>query len=184
MFNTKYKIPNTKYSNRGFTLIEILVAITVFVLLILMVTGIFLAVVSAQRKAAAVRILQDSVRYSIEAMSRDIRTGYGFSISGNELRFTSTIGGRIQQVSYRLNNKVLEKGVFSGSYYVFSPLTPSKLSVDYLNFYLSGEGLEDQKQPRITVTLGATAGQGIQKTKINIQTTLSQRELQLPPSEP
>ena len=173
------QIPNTKYqSDRGFTLIEVLVALTIFALLISIVTGIFLGVVAAQRKTVAVRTLQDSVRYTIEAMSRDIRTGYNFSLFQNELRFTSTIGGGIQQVSYRLNGGVIEKGIFGGGDYVFSALTPENLTVDYLKFYLSGEALGDQRQPRITITLGATAGQGVQETKINVQTTLSQRELQ------
>lgn len=181
ILNTRYKMPDTKYhSNRGFTLVEILVASSIFALLILMVTGIFLGVVNAQRKTVAVRTLQDSVRYIIEAISRDVRTGYDFSLFQNELRFTSTIGGGIQQVSYRLDSNVIYKGVFdSGSGgYAFSALTPDNLRVDYLNFYLSGETAGDQRQPRITVTLGVTAGQGIQETKINIQTTLSQREIQ------
>ncbi len=170
---------NYKNKSRGFSLIEVLVASTIFALLISIVTGIFLGVVAAQRKTVAVRTLQDSVRYAIEAMSRDVRTGHGFSLySQSELRFTSTIGGGIRRVSYRLNGNILEKGVFSGSDYVFSALTAGNLMVDYLNFYLSGEPPGDRRQPRITVTLGATAGQGVQETKVNIQTTLSQRELQ------
>ena len=170
---------NNSTIQKGFTLVEILVASSIFAMLILIVTGIFLGVVGAQRKTVAVRTLQDSVRFVIEAMSRDIRTGYDFSLFQNELRFTSTIGGGIQQVSYRLNGSVLEKGVSDGmGGYTFSALTPGNLTVDYLNFYLSGQPPGDQRQPRITVTLGATAGQGIQETKINVQTTLSQRLLQ------
>lgn len=167
-------------NNLGFTLIEVLVASTIFVLLISIVTGIFLGVVAAQRKTVAIRTLQDSVRFAIEAMSRDIRTGYGFSLYGpHELRFTSTIGGRIQQVSYRLNGSVLEKGIPDGAGgYTFLALTPPNVTIDYLYFYLQGEALGDGRQPLITITLGASAGQGGQETKINIQTTLSQRELQ------
>jgi prepilin-type N-terminal cleavage/methylation domain-containing protein len=177
--NPEVQVLGFRFQNRGFTLIEILIASTIFVLLISIVTGIFLGVVAAQRKTVAVRTLQDSIRYAIEAMSRDVRTGYDFSLFQNELRFTSTIGGGIQQVSYRLNGSVLEKGISDGmGGYTFSALTPGNLTIDYLNFYLAGESLGDQRQPRITVTLGATAGQGVQETKINVQTTLSQRELQ------
>ncbi|MDP1629308.1 MAG: prepilin-type N-terminal cleavage/methylation domain-containing protein [bacterium] len=168
--NTRYKIPDTKY-HRGFTLIEILIASAIFAFLIIIVVGIFLGVVSAQRKTVAVRTLQNSAHYAIEAMSRDIRTGFNFSIPGNELRFTSTIGGGNQLVSYRLQNGAIERNAL--------PLTPPNVRVSYLNFYLSGEAPGDQRQPRITMTLGAAAGAGLQETKINVQTTLSQRELQL-----
>ncbi len=178
-----FQVSSFKFQkNKGFSLIELLVASTIFAVLILIVIGIFLGIVNAQRKTVAVRALQNSAHYALEAMARDIRTGFNFGLYGpQELRFTSTIGGGNQLVAYHLRNQSIEKGFFDAGpgQYAFLPLTPPNVRINYLNFYLSGEVPGDQRQPRITIVLGGAAGQGSEETKINVQTTLSQRELQL-----
>ena len=60
-------------NNNGFTLIELLVAMAAFSFIIVSMTGIAHSVIKGQRKAFALQDIQESTRYSIESMSKEIR---------------------------------------------------------------------------------------------------------------
>ncbi len=73
-------------NKRGFTLIEMIVALSIFVLTVLMATNIYLLINNAQRKVVAMQRVQDDVRYLFEAISQEIRLGqinYGFYDDNN-----------------------------------------------------------------------------------------------------
>lgn len=59
----------------GFTLMEMLVALTIFSTLVVAATGIFLLASRTQRKVFDLESMQASARYTMEAMVREIRTG-------------------------------------------------------------------------------------------------------------
>ncbi|MEA3249676.1 MAG: prepilin-type N-terminal cleavage/methylation domain-containing protein [Patescibacteria group bacterium] len=62
-------------SCRGFTLMEMIVAITIFSTLIVAATDIFLLASRTQRKVFDLESMQASARYTMEAMVREVRTG-------------------------------------------------------------------------------------------------------------
>lgn len=67
--------------SRGFTMMEMLVALTVFSTLIVAATNIFLLASRSQRKVFDLEIMQASARYTMEAMVRETRIGlidYGY----------------------------------------------------------------------------------------------------------
>ena len=157
----------------GLTMIELIVAIGIFGLVIGMTAGIFVLALSSQRRIIALRNAEDNIRFTIEAMAREIKTGKNFSSGGNFLSFTNAKG---EAIFYRLNNNIVEKSSDGGINY--SAVTSSEAVINYLNFYLMGQAPSDGLQPRITVTIGVTSIVGGQTANLKIQTTVSERPLQ------
>jgi type II secretory pathway pseudopilin PulG len=158
----------------GFTLLELIVATGIFGLVVSMIFSIFVLAVINQRRILAIKNVEDNVRFALEAMAREARTGMNFSGGGNSLIFTNARG---QSVIYRLDNNVIEKSADGGG--TFAAVTGPEVKVDYLNFYLSGQAPGDGFQPRITIAVGVSSTVGNQTGNLKIQTTVSERFLQL-----
>lgn len=65
----------TLRSRDGFTLVELLVVLGIFSTVVVSASDIFLLVSRAQRKVYALERTQADARYTMEAISREIRTG-------------------------------------------------------------------------------------------------------------
>ena len=163
----------TYEKENGLTMIELIVAIGIFSLVIGMTVGIFVLALSNQRRIIALRNTEDNIRFTIEAMAREIRTGKNFSSGGNSISFTNAKG---EVVIYRLNNSAVEKSSDGGVNY--STVTSAETIVNYLNFYLMGQATGDGLEPRITITIGVTSIISGQTANLKIQTTVSERLLQ------
>ena len=153
-------------------MIELIVAVGIFGLVIGMAVGIFILALASQRRIVALRNTEDSIRFTIDAIAREIKTGKNFS-GGASLSFTNAKG---EAVVYRLSNNIIEKSTDGGTNY--STVTGAEVTVNYLNFYLAGQAMGDGLQPRITVTIGVTSNVGGQTANLKIQTTVSERLLQ------
>src|SRR3972149_11970405 len=77
--------------SRGYTLIELMVAIGIFSIVVAMTSSMFITSLKGQEKSYASQNVADSARYAMEMMSREIRMGTGFSSDGTYLQFTSTM---------------------------------------------------------------------------------------------
>ncbi len=164
-----------KYNKEsGLTLIELIVAIGIFGLVVNMAFGIFGLAIVSQRRIIALRNVEDNIRFTIESMAREVRTGKNFSSGIGSLSFTNAKG---ELVVYRLNSSIVEKSSDGGANY--SAITGSEATVDYFNFYLIGQAAGDGLQPRITITMGATSRVGNQSANLKVQTTISGRFLQI-----
>lgn len=62
----------------GYTLIELIVSVGLFVAVILLVTGTFLSIMSSGKKTLAIHTAIDNLNSAIESMSRDIKTGFTY----------------------------------------------------------------------------------------------------------
>lgn len=162
-----------KNKESGLTMIELIVAIGIFGLVVSMAFGIFILALTSQRRIIALRNVEDNIRFTIESMAREIRTGKNFSSDAGSLSFTNAKG---EAVIYRLNGGIVEKSSDGGANY--SAVTGSEAIIDYLNFYLIGQAADDGLQPRVTITVGATSQVGNQSANLKIQTTISERFLQ------
>lgn len=157
----------------GLTLIEVIVAIGIFGLVVSMAFGIFGLALTSQRRIIALKNVEDNTRFAIELMAREIRTGKNFSGNTSLLSFTNA---KSESIVYRLNNNTIEKSSDGGSSYL--PVTGPETTINYLNFYLTGQAANDGLQPRITITIGATSQINNQSANLRIQTTISGRFLQ------
>lgn len=65
----------TKNKKHGFTLIEIMVAISIFSMVMVVIIGALLLLNDANKKAQALRAVVDNMNFAMEDMTRNIRTG-------------------------------------------------------------------------------------------------------------
>lgn len=171
------KMQNLKFrqnmAESGLTIIELVVAVGIFSLVIVMVVGIFVLAITTERHITALKKVDDNIRFTIESMAREIKTGKNFSSGASLLSFTNA---KSESVIYRLNANAIEKSSDGGTSY--SAVTSSEVTINYLNFYLTGQAGGDGLEPRITITIGATSQVGNKSANLKVQTTVSQRLLQ------
>ena len=78
----KYKIKqNNKLnvnSTAGFSLVEMLVAIGIFMSIMTIAISSLISIIGANKKAQAIKNTIDSVTFAVEDISRDMRTGTGY----------------------------------------------------------------------------------------------------------
>lgn len=77
--NKKYK-----QNNKGFTLIELMVAIFVFTSIMVVAMGSMLTALSTVKEARALRFAMDNVGFATESMTRTIRMGTGYYCAEGE----------------------------------------------------------------------------------------------------
>lgn len=155
-------------------MLEVVVSVGIFGLIVVMIGGIFMMAFLGHRRILALQNLQDNLRFSVEAMAREIRVGAGFSsINPNTISFTNSAG---KAVVYRLNNNAIERSDDGGVN--FLSMTDPSIAVTVLNFNLIGVPAGDGLQPRIAFSVRAIAQIGAQISTLDVQTTLSQRFLQ------
>ncbi|MFH1759099.1 MAG: prepilin-type N-terminal cleavage/methylation domain-containing protein [Patescibacteria group bacterium] len=161
-----------KHKNtRGFTMIELLVATTLFVVVIGIASGLFIQSLRSQRATMALMAANDNASLTLEQMSREIRIGSMFSTNsdGTQLSFTSQRSGA---VIYRFDdaNGLIERNGIA--------LTSDNVEVVYLYFDLMGEELGDGQSTRVTIRLGVSANdERAQDIVTRLQTTVSSRQL-------
>ena len=91
--------------NSGFTLVEILVAMTVFVVASIMFMATFNLVSQSTMRAEFKRTVQQDARFAIEEMSREIRNGWNFQ--------TNTDGSQLSFAFYQ-DKEVYYKKIYAG----------------------------------------------------------------------
>lgn len=169
---------------KGFTVVEILVAVLVFFTVVGISMGALLAVVNANNKAQAVSNVMNNLNFTLEAMVRDFRLGTDYKCgatgdgtadcsSGASLVTVTTQKGI--RTSYQLSGGQIVKTVNG----VDSVVSGDDVVITKLTFYVAGSAAApgDTLQPRILVILeGRTAStQAGTQTSFHIQTTASQR---------
>lgn len=163
---------------RGFTLMELIVAIGVFSVAVSIIVGIFLSATRVERRILATVTIIDNTRFVFERMGKEIRTGKSFSLpNGNgsgKLCFTND---KNKAVVYQLSGTALLRfeSACASAPPANSEITSSAVTVAYLFFYLSGEAPPpDTNQPRITITAGFRPSSVLNADSvINIQKTIS-----------
>ena len=192
---------NLTIKQKGVSLIEMLVAVTVFAITVGAISGIFISAIRSQRRILATQELLDQTSYVLEYMGRALRIARkdaaGSCITvGNNYENPSGDTSKIKFIAIREDGefcwefsrqldgtvyRIQERGKIGTAGETTSFLTSNKLQVNSLKFNLSGESESDTLQPRVTVFLevlgrGATG----EKPKIQIQTSTSQRPLDAP----
>lgn len=74
---------NIKTRNNGFTILEMIVALGVFATVAVLSISSLLSLTNAQKKARTLQSIQDNLRFSMEAIARDLRQGDFFYCGSN-----------------------------------------------------------------------------------------------------
>jgi len=153
-------------SGAGFTMIELLVAMSLFVIVISIASGIFVYSLRTQKALVDLLAINDNASLVIEQMAREIRVGNTFSGGGAALNFINALG---EAVTYSLSDGAILRKT--------QPITGSNVKVENLQFVLSGEGV-GAPQTRVTIILKVgSRSPRLEGFTTDIQTTISPREL-------
>jgi len=175
---------------KGFTLLEMIISMGVFAIAALIGVGSLLALTNAQRKALVFQSTQDNIRFAIESMARDIRTGNFYycgsnltdipvtasfkdcSSGGPSFNFTNVSD---QRITYQAIDNRIQKSQDGGP---FQAITSGDVGIEYLTFYVIGSPTDDELHPRVTIVASGVAGSESSRSELSLQTTVSQRTVQ------
>ena len=190
---------------QGFTLVEMLVTIAIFSILMVSISGILVSSIEAQSRALSNQKLLSQSSRALEYMGRALRmagkdtagncivpnTNYDPTDSTSEtitfLAYDSTPpspGYKCRQFLLE-GNQIKEKKSTDGTFGNLGnavEITPSEIKINSLKFKVIGgsEPPTDNLQPKITILIDAEkVTEKVSKPKIRVQTTISQRHLDL-----
>jgi len=166
--------------SKGFTLVELLVAMTIFIAVISVVVVIFTRALEVQRRTFALQDVQDNARYALEAIAREIRmadvvTGEGgyeeldiINYKGEEVKFKWFLDEAQKQLKVKRGDNP------------YNPLTSEDVELTNLQFYVRKCTIAPpiiDIQPRVTISMGLrSANPHYQEaTEIHMETTISTR---------
>jgi prepilin-type N-terminal cleavage/methylation domain-containing protein len=173
---------NTKlHTHSGFTLIEVMVSVSIFTIIITMGIGSLLTVHRTLQKTRADQQVLDSTSYILDTMTRRLRTGYDYkSVSQSEISFQEQdegTGSRLIKFYTDTDPISLDNHLYIDQAGAISDITPNNLKID--NFLITLTGTipgPDDGQPMVQISLAATM-KNKQESKVYVQTAVSQRLL-------
>ncbi|MEN9647627.1 MAG: hypothetical protein RLY57_431 [Candidatus Parcubacteria bacterium] len=176
-------------SKKGFSLIELMVAVSIFAIVMVISMGAILTVVNGNKKNQTMQVAINNLNFAVESMTRSIKTGYNYSIgdackslSLNITEDQNGLGGddrvtySLQQFSGDNDNYGLFIDNQDTGYSGF--VTAPDLNITKLCFM---QEREDQGlQPYVAVVIqGETTGSKAElKTAFNLYTSVTQRQVQ------
>lgn len=177
---------------KGFTLIEIMTAVSVFAVVMTISMGSIISVISANRKSESLKTVMDNLNLAVESMSREMRFGMNYhcglsgdltdpqncSDGGHSMAFLANDG--VTEIVYRQTDTTIEKSTDGGLTYL--PVTAPEISIQDLAFYVLGTLPSTSEgtplQPKVLIKIKGSAGTGEgEKTDFTVQTLVSQRQL-------
>lgn len=182
-------------SQKGFTLVEMLVAVAIFMLVVTVAVSALMSVINANRKTRAIQSVVSNVNFVIESISRDIRMGGDYiSNSPDSINYmppTSSPDSGFR-VYYKFTPPVADgssKGFLSKcteqnstshscnsnpNSNNYSQITSPDVNVLSMKFYVVRNA---NVQPKVVIIMeGEVAGVTGTNAKFNLQTTASQRQ--------
>ncbi len=198
-----FKNKNTDLYKQGFTLVEIMVATSIFMLIMLAALGSLIVSSDAAKKAQALRTAMDNVSFAMESMTRSLRMGTDYtcmtsstfslpgsaqadcpvsSSGGSAIIYTPAYDGTKRDAAYVVNARgdgtsVLQRCYAGGS---CLDMVSSNVDIQKLTFFVSGShsasnGPDDQTQPSIYILVKGVVTIKGQANTFAVQTTVTQR---------
>lgn len=178
------------HSQRGYSLLELIVSLGIFSMVMLVVTGAYITLISLDRQARANNQLAASLSFAIESMARSMRTGTSYACNANASAPNCSSGGasisfldsQNQTITYRLKSDG-SIGQCTGGLCTDATavsLTDPRIDIDTIRFYVRGVGVGDAVQPNVTFAIAGTmTTEGGESTSFSIQTGATQRLIEL-----
>ena len=188
--NKRGLVPSPVKKSRGFTIVEMTVALGIFTIVLFMTSSAFFSIVNADRKSRATRIATDNLNLVLEDMSRKIKTGVNYKCGGGlsgtfdctassgAFSFNDQSG---QLITYKRAQGSWPVSVggcgdaFSGtrgcilrrvggSSEVFMLATSPEIDIKELKFWVSGSSLYssgDKRQPAVAISIWGYIGPSV-----------------------
>lgn len=187
-------------NNKGFTLIEAVVALAIFIAISSTLAQIVIVSIQNQIKVTTVQAMFNQAIFSLDKMEKELRmakkdaTGLcvakdtNYSVSGSSIIFLyndqeaqtykckkfalSGIGGRIKEYISTDNMAIHlpADGI---------DVTASSISIDALSFTVHNDTVGDSLQPKVVIAMTVSPKNVTNQSPIKLQTTISERRLDL-----
>ncbi len=174
-------------SNRqsGFSLVELLVAATIFTFVVMGVSSLFAQALDLQRRATGLQKIQENALYVMESIAREVRVSSITSLNTN--CNPPDAGTRTMTIKHPVNGDVTYTfGTATGVGAISRSangepdqvITSSDVDFKSFAFCVSGVGV-DGKQSRVTIpmTIQAVSARASGRVTTSLQTTIVSRDL-------
>lgn len=196
--STMTRLRKKNIDTRAFSLIELMVSLTIFAIVMLVCTSTLLTLIDANAKAQALNTAMTNLSYALDSMTREIRTGYHFycsdiidsthmpdsnetndCVDGHAIRFYRDRDSK--EMFFKKNGEVIEQKLGSGAW---QPLTANDVKINKFELTVSNTdsyyGDSDLKQPTVDVEIGGYIENGLNaSTTFSIQTHMVQRRIDI-----
>lgn len=177
-----------KNFNSGFTLIEVLVTLTLFSAASFLAMGAYSSAINLERKGSATRSVHQNLTFLTEYLGKEIRNGridYS-AYSGGTIPVGSqdylnlkTRGSTLEQVRISLSNNKIQVTKNGASSFI----TDDSVKINRLDFYVKPDtecvSTPCSQQQRVTVVLeiesNSSLGPNVPPVNLKLQTTISSR---------
>lgn len=187
----------------GFSLIEVLVSLSIFAVVVTIAIGALVALIGANARTQNTQAVMTNISYALDSMTREIRTGTDFycgtdsslPVSGGSARDCSSGGPAFsfneggvslteftsppsRRIGYRLEDGSIERRLGNGSW---AAVTAAEIEITRLRYVVTGSTRGDSVSPTVTVYVAGTAGEANDDSLagFNIQTTVVQQLLDI-----
>jgi len=170
----------TTSRQRGFSLIELLVAATVFTFVAAGVSGLFVSALNLQRRATSIQHIEENALFVLESIAREVRVSIVESgdtgcappgLDTRELVIKHPVNGTVRYQYETLGGlgRITRNG---------ESMTSEDVNVTAFAFCVSGSGA-DNRQTRVTmpITLESTDVRQEMKVTTSLQTSVVSRDL-------
>jgi type II secretory pathway pseudopilin PulG len=188
----------------GFTLVELMVTVGLFMIIVAIATGAFANALRTQRQVSSLIAAQSNVSLAVEQMTRQIRTGYLFCHDSGSNTWHTSCGCHLDpdpaqaalnvwdcsdldfySSDGHIEYTALSSGPYAGMLVASSsgqwqPITGNTVRVKYLQFRLFGQLEGDHWTPRVTISMGivpSSTDTAVGSTTFNLETTVSARQI-------
>lgn len=182
------KVKRVLSTETGFTIIETMISVALFVVIVMAGMGALLNANLLHQKSQDMRSIMDNLSFMMDDMSRNLRTGYNYHcidngdllatnphtcVSGGGISFKSELGPQWVYAIYP--DGTIQKSVDGGV--IFTILTPPEVSINSISSFsvLGAEPPPNKQQPFVTIKLVGTITYKSIVTPFSLQTSASQR---------
>jgi len=181
---------------KGFTLIEMMVSVAIFAIVMTISLGALLSMSESDRKAQSFKSVINNLNFSMDSMSRSIRTGQVYhcdisqgsistardcaTVAATSFAFQATDG---TTVSYCLYDNSIRREITPAGFTPdtscsasgFGSITSPEVRIDTLSFFVTGAESAGI-QPKVTILIsGVVTVTATQTSTFNLQTSVTQR---------
>ena len=173
-----------------------MVSVALFSIVMLVGMSALFTLVSENKKAQALNSVITDLNFSLESMSRTIRTGYKYGCAftvgrdcprgDTRLELTTVINNAEYRVRYRFRESggrgFVERQLVptaGGPTLGWIQITSSNVDIEEFTFFVFGASGGDQYQPRVMIALSGKAVNNEDVSDFAVQTTVTQRIIDL-----
>ena len=200
LLRTKKSSMNFRVRHRAFSLVELMVSLSIFAIVMTVSVGAIFTMIDANAKAQSLYSVMTNLSFAIDSMTRNIRTSYDYNCISNDNSSVISSNGSIQSCTSgsgsRIDFTLTDSGVRGGyrykndSIYQYQgtdwlKITDDNVKITVFNIFSDGaepylKSNSDTKQARVMLYIEGYVVNGIDMdTDFRLQTDMGRRVLDL-----